>query len=126
MAQLSGTPAKWARVLGVSAAGGGGVTVAWLTHPDVSVWVIGALVIMIMVIVGTALYASQTVSDRAFRLLCLIWNRPEPARQRSRKRRSIGGQAQSRQSQHPRPARLGSPVAGRPQRARAARKGDKE
>lgn len=86
MAQSSGTPAKWGRVLGVSAAGGGGAALTWLTHPTAGVWFAAILVGVGVIIVGTALYAPKTNSERAFRLLRLITGRPEPAVRRGPQR----------------------------------------
>lgn len=118
VAQSSRTPAKWGRVLGASAAGGGGAAVAWLTHPTAGVWFAAVLVSVGVVIVVTALYAPKDNSERAFRLLRLITGRPEPAQQRSRKSRSRGslpgaasGRAQPRRPRHPRSARPGNLVA---------------
>lgn len=59
--------------------GGLGIPVAaWLVMPLLRVAVLAAEVTVALAVIFTALYGSERLSDRAFRLLRWSLNRPEP------------------------------------------------
>jgi hypothetical protein len=57
-----------------------GATVGAGTFYPILGWVIALIAVIVMVtVIGTALFGSHTFSERAFRLLRWFGNRPEPA-----------------------------------------------
>jgi hypothetical protein len=66
------------RALGLGSSAIGGIATAYYSHPLVGLAIV-ICVASVAVIIGTALFGSSTRSDRAFRLLRWLTNRPEPA-----------------------------------------------
>ncbi|MFF5205526.1 hypothetical protein [Streptosporangium sp. NPDC000396] len=75
---------RMSRVLGVSGAGLGISAGAWMAHPAFGALVTGMELLMGMVILFAALFGSESVVGRTFRLLRWIADRPEPPERRSR------------------------------------------
>ena len=63
---------------GVSGGILGAPVAAWLVTPLFGVMVAGAELAVVLTVVFTALFGSEQLSDRAFRLLRWAWNRSEP------------------------------------------------
>lgn len=70
---------------GVSAGILGAPVAAWLVTPLLGVMVVGAELTVVLTVVFTALFGSEQLSDRAFRLLRWAWNRSEPPAGTSRR-----------------------------------------
>ncbi|GLW98278.1 hypothetical protein Misp02_23650 [Microtetraspora sp. NBRC 16547] len=77
----------WVTVLGrslsVGAASLGGPVVGWSTHPVMGLAVALFELMAVASVVWAALFGSETVHERAFRLLRWVGNRPEPRGPRS-------------------------------------------
>lgn len=65
------------RTLGLGSSAIGGIATAYYSHPLVGLAIV-ICVASVAVIITTALFGSATTSDRAFRLLRWLTNRPEP------------------------------------------------
>jgi hypothetical protein len=66
------------RALGLSSSAIGGIAAAYYLHPIVGLAIVICETGVAMVTIATALFGSATTSDRAFRLLRWLTNRPEP------------------------------------------------
>jgi hypothetical protein len=66
------------RSVGVGAASLGTPVGIGLLRPMLGEIVIGIEVVVVLTMIATALFGSQTLSERAFRLLRWFGNRPEP------------------------------------------------
>jgi hypothetical protein len=64
--------------MGVSAASLGTPVGIGILHPMLGEVIAGIEVAAMLVIIGTALFGSSALSERAFRLLRWLGNRPEP------------------------------------------------
>ncbi|MEO3810820.1 hypothetical protein ABGB17_17615 [Sphaerisporangium sp. B11E5] len=69
----------YVRALGFGAAGLGGPALAWLAHPLMGAVLVGAESCLALTVAAAALFGSEVISERAFRLLRWIANRPEPS-----------------------------------------------
>jgi hypothetical protein len=49
-----------------------------MLHPVLGEIIVGVEVVVALIIIGTALFGSAALSERAFRLLRWVANRPEP------------------------------------------------
>lgn len=77
--------AAWVRAAGVGAVGLGVPALAWSVHAALGVTLVVFEALVAVVVVGAALFGSEVISERAFRLLRWLSNRPEPeAPRRSR------------------------------------------
>ncbi|MFC6081543.1 hypothetical protein [Sphaerisporangium aureirubrum] len=77
-------PSGHIRALGFGAAGLGGPALAWLAHPVMGTVLVCALIGLVLTVAAAALFGSKVISERAFRLLRWIANRPEPISRRGR------------------------------------------
>lgn len=75
-------PAKTARVpwrsVGTSVVSAGVPTVVGMVHPLIGLGMAIAELAVALTVIGTALFGSEELSERAFRLLRWMANRPEP------------------------------------------------
>ncbi|MFI6902316.1 hypothetical protein ACIBKY_13715 [Nonomuraea sp. NPDC050394] len=58
--------------------GVGGPALGWLTHPGLGIVLTALEAIIVVAVLGAALFGSAVISERAFRLLRWVANRPEP------------------------------------------------
>ena len=70
---------RW-QSLGLGVASAGTPIGIGVLHPSVGVALMIVQLSLGLAVIGTALYGTQELSERAFRLLRWIGNRPEPAR----------------------------------------------
>ncbi|MFG1965749.1 hypothetical protein [Nonomuraea sp. NPDC049028] len=56
----------------------GGSALAWSAHPELGVALVTLEAIVVVAVLGAALFGSEVTSERAFRLLRWVANRPEP------------------------------------------------
>jgi hypothetical protein len=66
------------RTVGVAAVSLGVPVGTGVLHPTLGELIAAIEVMMVLAIIGTALFGSLVLSERAFRLLRWIGNRPEP------------------------------------------------
>lgn len=66
------------RALGLGSSGIGGIAAAYYTHPLVGLVIAICETTVATTIIATALFGSATTSDRAFRFLRWLADRPEP------------------------------------------------
>lgn len=66
------------RALGLGSSGIGGLAAAYYSHPLVGLAIVICEATVATTIIATALFGSATTSDRAFRFLRWLGNRPEP------------------------------------------------
>lgn len=87
------------RALGLGSSAVGGIAAGY-SHPLVGLVIVSCVTAAAIITIATALFGSATTSDRAFRLLRWLVNRPEPkappieirrAARRSRGRRRVRG-----------------------------------
>jgi hypothetical protein len=82
VSQMRTDPAK--REPGPLRSAGAGVTLlgmpvgGWVLNPMLGQVITVIEVVIVLTIIGTALFGSTALSERAFRLLRWTWNRPEP------------------------------------------------
>ncbi len=74
------------RALGAGAVGLGGPALTWSTVPELGVALIALEALIVLVVMGAALFGSGEISERAFRLLRWVANRPEPKAPPGRRR----------------------------------------
>ncbi|MFI0424038.1 hypothetical protein [Spongiactinospora sp. 9N601] len=72
------TTSRYGRVVTVTTATVSAPAAVWLVHPALSIIIAGLLIALGIVIMASALFGSERLSERAFRLLRWIANRPEP------------------------------------------------
>lgn len=75
--RYSPTRVPW-RALGLGSSAIGGTVAAYYSHPLVGLAIVICGTVIAMITLGTALFGSETTSDRAFRLLRWFSNHPEP------------------------------------------------
>jgi hypothetical protein len=75
---LCGTARLPWRALGLGSSALGGIAAAYYSHPLVGQAIVVCETASVMITIGTALFGSATTSERAFRLLRWLANRPEP------------------------------------------------
>lgn len=66
------------RALGLGSSAIGGIAAAYYLHPLVGLAIVICETAVATITIATALFGSATTSDRAFRLLRWLANRPEP------------------------------------------------
>ncbi len=68
----------WARSVGIGTVSLGAPVGIGIFHLALGAIIVGIELAVMLTIIGTALFGSHTLSERAFRLLRWIGNRPEP------------------------------------------------
>ncbi|SNT64128.1 hypothetical protein SAMN05216276_11116 [Streptosporangium subroseum] len=79
---MSGTKTRYGRLAAITAAAVGAPAVAWVVHPMLSAVIASLQATSGITIMGTALFGSDRLSERAFRLLRWATDRPEPPKLR--------------------------------------------
>jgi hypothetical protein len=74
---LKGEAVPW-QTVGIGIASLGTPSVSWMLCPILGVVIAVIEVAAMLTIIGTALFGSPALSERAFRLLRWLFNRPEP------------------------------------------------
>jgi hypothetical protein len=81
---MSRSRSRYGRLAALTTAAAGAPAAAWAVHPALSAIIGGLLIAVGLMIIATALFGSDRLSERAFRLLRWIADRPEPSKHRPR------------------------------------------
>jgi hypothetical protein len=79
---MPGTTTRYGRLTVITTATAG-APAAWAIHPALSAVLAGLLAIVGLTLMGATLFGSERLSERAFRLLRWITDRPEPPQYRT-------------------------------------------
>lgn len=81
---MSRSTSRYGRLATLTTAAAGAPVAAWVLHPALSTLIGGLEAAAGLTLMATALFGSDRLSERAFRLLRWIADRPEPPQNRSR------------------------------------------